>query len=150
MTWNVCLSGSRQTNIWLCFLVSVKVQFFCLPIGQNRITCRCTKRHVHCVLCRGGNRSTMKHLLTGQWYNGLSALARQPWSSKVHLLNFFIKNLRRSIYLVLVSKFTPITDEIETSGKQCVLLPFDRRCCPRLRMQRRSRVHKTHCFPRSQ
>jgi hypothetical protein len=44
-----------------CYIVSVKVQFFCLPIGQNRITCRSTKRRVHCVLCRGGNRSTMKH-----------------------------------------------------------------------------------------
>ena len=27
-------------------MVSVKVQFFCLPIGQNRITCRSTKRRV--------------------------------------------------------------------------------------------------------
>ena len=29
-----------------CYIVSVKVQFFCLPIGQNRVTCRSTKRHV--------------------------------------------------------------------------------------------------------
>ena len=40
----------------------------------------------------------------------------------------------------------------ETSGKQCVLWTLDRRCFPRLRLgkHRRSRVHKTHCFPRSQ
>ena len=31
---------------YICYIVSVKVQFFCLPIGQNRITCRSTKRHV--------------------------------------------------------------------------------------------------------
>jgi hypothetical protein len=39
----------------------------------------------------------------------------------------------------------------ETSGKQRVLWPLDRRCCPRLRLgqQRGSLVHKTHCFPRS-
>jgi hypothetical protein len=48
------------------YIVSVKVQFFCLPVGQNRTMCRSTKRHVHCVLCQGGNRSTMKHLLAGQ------------------------------------------------------------------------------------
>ena len=31
---------------------------------------------------------------------------------KFILLNFFIKHSRRSIYLVLVSKFTPITGEL--------------------------------------
>jgi hypothetical protein len=30
----------------VCYIVSVKVQFFCLLIGQNRVTCRYTKRHV--------------------------------------------------------------------------------------------------------
>ena len=49
-----------------CYIVSVKVQFFCLPIGQNRITSRSKKRHVHCMLWRGGNQSAMKHLLTGR------------------------------------------------------------------------------------
>jgi hypothetical protein len=34
-------------------------------------------------------------------------------------------------------------------GKQCVLWTRDRRCCPRRSrgQQRRSRGHKTHCFP---
>ena len=31
-----------------------------LPIGQNHMTCWSTKRHVHCMLWRGGNRLTMK------------------------------------------------------------------------------------------
>ena len=30
----------------ICYIASVKVQFFCLLIGQKRITCRSAKRHV--------------------------------------------------------------------------------------------------------
>jgi hypothetical protein len=52
------MAESSKSEKVFCYIVSVKVQFFCLPIGQNRITCRSTKRHVHCVLCRGGNRFT--------------------------------------------------------------------------------------------
>ena len=37
--------GERDCKL-CCYIVSVKVQFFCLPIGQNRVTCRSTKRHV--------------------------------------------------------------------------------------------------------
>ena len=41
------------TNIKHCYIVySSKLNFyFC--IGRNRITCRSTKRHVHCMLWRG-------------------------------------------------------------------------------------------------
>jgi hypothetical protein len=34
-------------NIIYCYIVSVKVQFFCFPIGQKRIMCRSAKRYVH-------------------------------------------------------------------------------------------------------
>ena len=49
---NNCLRTHAAHNVYctvlkmFCYIVSVKVQFFCLPIGQNRITCRSTKRHV--------------------------------------------------------------------------------------------------------
>jgi hypothetical protein len=33
------------------YIASVKLQFSCLPIEQNRITCRSTKHHVHRMLC---------------------------------------------------------------------------------------------------
>ena len=35
------------------YIASFKVQFSCLPIGQNRITCRSTKRHVHACFGEG-------------------------------------------------------------------------------------------------
>jgi hypothetical protein len=52
---------ARQ-KILLYRIVSVKVQFFCLLIGQNRITCRSTKHHVHCVLCRRDKSVQVKYL----------------------------------------------------------------------------------------
>ena len=42
---------NHAVNNISCYIVSVKVQFFCLPIGQNRITCRSTKRHVRQPVC---------------------------------------------------------------------------------------------------
>ena len=68
---------------------------------------------VHCMLWRGGNRSTMKYLLTCQQYNGCNAHAGQQWSSKIHFLKFLL-----NIYGVPFTqfwfqiKFTPKTGEL--------------------------------------
>ena len=39
-------SSVTKASKRLCYIASVKVQFFCLLIGQKRITCRSAKRHV--------------------------------------------------------------------------------------------------------
>jgi hypothetical protein len=151
-----------STNKKCCYIVSVKVQFFCLPIGQNRVTCRSTKRHVRQLVRNQTfiDRSIIKWLQ----YACVSTMKFQS-----SFLKLFVNHLRLTIYPVLVSNKVHsynrwiihtltliyyITKHLftETSGKQCVLWPLDRRCCPRRSrgQQRRSRVHKTHCFPRSQ
>jgi hypothetical protein len=84
--------------------VSVKVQFFCLPIGQKRITCRSRKRHVHCVLCRGGNQPVHNETFIDRsiikWVQ-CACVSTMMFQSLFFKL--FIKHLRRSIYPVLVS-----------------------------------------------
>ena len=72
---------------------------------------------------------------------------------KFILLNFFIKHLRHSIHLVLLSKFIPITDELfhDTLTLICYITKLRKAVCfvaPRPPLLAVS-VHKTHCFPRS-
>jgi hypothetical protein len=164
-TWSIPPPPPFPTLVYnqICYIVSVKVQFFCLPIGQNRVTCRSTKRHVRQPVRNETfiDRSIIKWVQTH---------ACQPWSSKVHFLNFLL-----NIYSVpfiqfwFQIKFTPITGELFILwhlytvlynkaliywdlGKTVCFVALDRRCCPRLRLgqKRRSRIRKTHCFPRSQ
>jgi hypothetical protein len=77
-------------------IVGVKVQFFCLPIGQNRITCRSTKRHVRQPV----HNETFIDRSTIKWVQCARASTMKFQSSSFKL---FIKHLRRSIYPVLVS-----------------------------------------------
>ena len=55
----------------------------------------------------------------------------------------------RAISLVESSRDNSLIACPTSSGKQCVLWTRDRRCFPRRSRgkHRRSRVHKTHCFP---
>jgi hypothetical protein len=80
----------------LCYIVSVKVQFFCLPIVQNRVTCRSTKRHVRQPVRNQTfiDRSIIKWVQ----YACVSTIKFQS-----SFLKLFTKHLRRSIYPVLVS-----------------------------------------------
>jgi hypothetical protein len=83
-------------HILYCYIVSVKVQFFCLPIGQNRVTCRSTKRHVRQPVRNQTfiDRSIIK------WVQYACVSTMKFQSS---FLKLFTKHLRRSIYPVLVS-----------------------------------------------
>jgi hypothetical protein len=80
----------------ICYIVSVKVQFFCLPIGQNRVTCRSTKRHVQQPVRNQTfiDRSIIK------WVQYACVSTMKFQSS---FLKLFTKHLRRSIYPLLVS-----------------------------------------------
>ena len=53
-----------------CYIVSVKVQFFCIAIGQKRITCRSAKHRVHSIALATSQPVITKHLLIGQQQNG--------------------------------------------------------------------------------
>jgi hypothetical protein len=59
MTHQTVGLAQARPNKCHCYIVSVKVQFFCLPIGQN-----CARTGPQNVMF--GNRSATKHLLTGQ------------------------------------------------------------------------------------
>ena len=76
--------------------ISVKVQFFCLPIGQNRVTCRSIKRHVRQPVRNQTfiDRSIIK------WVQYACVSTMKFQSS---FLKLFTKHIRRSIYSVLVS-----------------------------------------------
>ena len=39
----------QEVNTPICYIVNVKVQFFCTAIGLKRITCRSTKRGLHSI-----------------------------------------------------------------------------------------------------
>jgi hypothetical protein len=79
-----------------CYIVSVKVQFLCLPIGQNRVTCRSTTRHVRQPVRNETfiDRSIIK------WMQYACVWTMKFQSS---FFKLFTKHLRRSIYPVLVS-----------------------------------------------
>ena len=85
-----------QYNKLYCYIVSVKVQFFCLPIGQNRVTCRSTERHVRQPVRNQTfiDRSIIK------WVQYACVSTMKFQSS---FLKLFTKHLRRSIYPVLIS-----------------------------------------------
>jgi hypothetical protein len=80
----------------ICYIVSVKVQFFWLPIGQNCFTCRSTKRHVRQPVRSQTfiDRSIIK------WVQH-SCVSTMKFQSS--FLKLFTKHLRRSFYPVLVS-----------------------------------------------
>jgi hypothetical protein len=75
-----------------CYIVSVKVQFLCLPIGQNRVTCRSTKRHVRQPVRNETfiDRSIIK------WVQ-YACVSTMKFQSSIFKLQF-TKYLRRSIY----------------------------------------------------
>ena len=45
---NAYIYKRKDTVYNIIYIVSVKVQFFCFPIGQKRITCRFAKCRVYC------------------------------------------------------------------------------------------------------
>jgi hypothetical protein len=45
---NAYIHKRKDTVYNIIYIVSVKVQFFCFPIGQKRITCRFAKCRVYC------------------------------------------------------------------------------------------------------
>jgi hypothetical protein len=81
---------------FFCSIISVKVQFFCLPIGQNRVTCRSTKRHARQPVRNQTfiDRSIIK------WVQYACVSTMNFQSS---FLKLFTKHLRRFFYPVLVS-----------------------------------------------
>ena len=144
-------------------LYSVKVQFFCIAIGQKRITSRTAQRCVHSIALatrQPVNNKTFIDRSTTEWVNCACTSTAKFQSSFLVLLflnlqisarfairseqdiaelikdkgskstktstklatellkqfctvtGFFIKHSRRSNYLLLLSKFTPITGEL--------------------------------------
>ena len=66
------------------YVVSAKVQFPCLTIGQNRITCWSTKRHVHCMLWgQPVNNETIIDRSTKTGSEARAAYVNQKVQSKV-------------------------------------------------------------------
>ena len=105
--YSTSLQFYRAFRIWYCYIVSVKVQFFCLPIGQqlqtisragpqNRIMCRSTKHHVWQPV----HNETFIDRSIIKWVQ-YACVSTMKFQSPFFKL--FIKHLRRSIYTVLVS-----------------------------------------------
>jgi hypothetical protein len=66
-----------------CYIVSIKVQFFCSSIGQNRITFWSTERHVHSTGPQWNNYWPVNNIM------GAVRARLEPWSSKVHFIKLF-------------------------------------------------------------
>ena len=49
LVWKSGNKRPRRVHKRHCYIPSVKVRRFCFLTGQIRITCRWTKRRVHCV-----------------------------------------------------------------------------------------------------
>jgi hypothetical protein len=73
-----------------CYIVSVKVQFFYLPIGHNRVTCRSTERHVRQLV----HNETFIDWSIIEWVQ-YACISTMKFQSSFFKL--FIEHLRRSL-----------------------------------------------------
>ena len=72
-----CKERSRAGDKHTCYIVSVKVQFFCIAIGQKRIACWSAKRRVHSIALetrRPVHNNTYINRSTTEWVNCACAL----------------------------------------------------------------------------
>ena len=68
----------QEVNTPICYIVSVKVQFFCAAIGQKRITFRSAKRGLHSIVLATRQSGHNKTFIDGSTRESISTQSPVP------------------------------------------------------------------------